>query len=339
MSYVHDNGPPALAEVRHRQAASRRPCRLLYRFAIGGPMVWSGTPSAVEPFSADGGPVGVLFCHGFTGSPASLRPWAQAVADAGYTVRLPRLPGHGTSVRAANRTGWPDWYDRIEREYVRLSQQCREVFVFGLSMGGCLALRLAQAHRAGRPGSVRDDDGFDVSGARPVAGLVLVNPAVVVNDRRLVALPLVRRLSESSAGIANDIAMPGENELGYTRVPHNALHSMLGMMKVVRAHLAEVTAPMLLFRSVHDHVVGPQSAALILGGITSTSVREQLLPRSFHVATLDYEADDITRGSLEFLRTHATAGQPVPAGAAVSASVGSGGSGSGGSGLGREAGP
>ena len=29
-----------------------------------------------EPFDHAGGPVGVLLCHGFTGSPQSLRPWA-----------------------------------------------------------------------------------------------------------------------------------------------------------------------------------------------------------------------------------------------------------------------
>lgn len=302
-------------------------------------MIRSGIPNQVEPFCADGGPVGVLFCHGFTGSPASLRPWAQAVADAGFTVRLPRLPGHGTTVHAANQTAWPDWYDRVEREYVRLSRRCAQVFVFGLSMGGCLALRLAQVHNGGQgadidhssPSGNTSHVGItsntshgsdrDRSGGLPVAGLVLVNPAVTVADRRLVALPLIRRLAESSPGIGNDIAAPGVSEQGYARVPHNALHSMLAMMKIVRAHMPEVTAPMLLFRSVNDHVVGPQSAPLILGGVTSAVVRERLLTRSFHVATLDYEADEIAAESIEFLHTYS---QPPVATGAVSARQGAG---------------
>ena len=45
-----------------------------------------------EPYAADGGPVGVLVCHGFTGSPRTVRPWAEYLAAAGLTVRAPRLP-------------------------------------------------------------------------------------------------------------------------------------------------------------------------------------------------------------------------------------------------------
>ncbi len=49
-----------------------------------------------EPWSAAGGPLGVLVLHGFTGNPQSMRSLAEAFAAAGYTVELPLLPGHGT---------------------------------------------------------------------------------------------------------------------------------------------------------------------------------------------------------------------------------------------------
>jgi esterase/lipase len=63
-----------------------------------------------EPFAADGGSIGVLLSHGFTGSPQSLRPWAEHLAAAGYAVRLPRLPGHGTTWQEMNTTRWTDWH-------------------------------------------------------------------------------------------------------------------------------------------------------------------------------------------------------------------------------------
>ena len=50
------------------------------------------------PFAADGGPVGVLVLHGFTGSPRTVRPWAEHLAAAGLTVRAPLL------ARARRRT-------------------------------------------------------------------------------------------------------------------------------------------------------------------------------------------------------------------------------------------
>ena len=49
-----------------------------------------------EPYSHDGGDTGVLLLHGFTSSPKSMKPWGEFLASHGYTVRGPRLPGHGT---------------------------------------------------------------------------------------------------------------------------------------------------------------------------------------------------------------------------------------------------
>jgi carboxylesterase len=113
-----------------------------------------------EPVRHDGGPVGVLLCHGFTGTPASLAEWAAYLAEAGHAVSVPRLPGHGTTWQEMNRTRWQDWYAAVERELLELADRHDSVVVGGLSMGGGLALRLAQQH----PDLVR--------------GLMLVNPSV-----------------------------------------------------------------------------------------------------------------------------------------------------------------
>jgi carboxylesterase len=237
------------------------------------------------PPAVAGGRVGVVLCHGFTGSPVSMQPWADALVAAGHEVRLPTLPGHGGSVAEANLSSWPDWFGAVERSYLDLERTCSSVFVFGLSMGGALSLRLAETHNP--------------------AGLVLVNPAVASSDRRLLLLPLIRRIRSSSRGIAGDIAKPGVSEGGLVRTPHHALASMLRLWSVVRSDLDKVTAPILLIRSEQDHVVGPESAKIILGNVSSTVVTTRVLTRSFHVATLDYEADEIFVASLAFIRRHA----------------------------------
>src|SRR3954451_8659309 len=113
-----------------------------------------------EPFSHDGGPVGAVLCHGLTGIPGSMRPWAEGLAGAGLTVRVPRLPGHGTRWQDANKVTWQDWYDELERAFDDVRSRCEQIFVLGLSMGGTLALRLAQQRGA------------------DVTGVVVVNPAL-----------------------------------------------------------------------------------------------------------------------------------------------------------------
>jgi len=231
----------------------------------------------------EGGSTGVLLLHGFTGSPASLRPWAEYLAGQGHTVLAPRLPGHGTSVQEMNRTRWQDWYSEASHALDRLTNRCAEVYVAGLSMGGALALRLA---------AERDQD---------VAGLVLVNPIVIKTDKRLLVTPVLKRLIGSVSGITNDIKKPGVDECGYARVPLRALDSLRDLMTVVRGDLPRVTAPLLLFRSVEDHVVEPLSSELVLQRVSSRDVTERVLDNSYHVATLDNDAPGIFAESAEFI--------------------------------------
>jgi carboxylesterase len=65
----------------------------------------------------------------------------------------------------------------------------------------------------------------------------------------------------------------------------------------------------LLFKSMTDHVVDPTSIRLLHQLLASTEITERRLHRSFHVATLDYEAEDIFRESTAFIREHSVLAQ------------------------------
>ncbi len=240
-----------------------------------------------EPYSADRGPVGVLLSHGFTATPRSVRPWAEYLAAAGCTVRLPRLPGHGTTWQDANSTSWQDWYGEIRQAYRQLQARCETIFAAGLSMGGTLVTRLAE----------EEGDGL--------AGLILVNPSFATERFDARFARYICWLVRSRPGLGSDIKAPHEDTLGYDRTPVRAFASLQRLWRVVLADLHRVTAPVLMFRSVEDHVVEPLSGALLLRGATSTSVREVLLENSYHVATMDHDAPLIFEGSLAFIREHA----------------------------------
>ncbi len=242
-----------------------------------------------EPWAADGGPVGALMVHGFTGSPQSLRPWAEHLASAGLTVALPRLPGHGTTWQEMAQTRWQDWYAEAERALLTLRDRCDAVFVMGLSMGGTLSLRLAEQH-----GDVVD-------------GLVLVNPSLQGEHPLLKAVPLLKHVLPSYKGVSNDIKKPGARELAYDRVPVRAVASLIQLWALTRGDLAQVTQPILLFRSAVDHVVEPSSARTLQQLVSSAEVEERVLHDSYHVATLDNDAPAIFAGSLDFVRRHAPA--------------------------------
>lgn len=239
--------------------------------------------TGAEPFNHDGSDVGVLLCHGFTGTPQSMRPWGEYLADRGYSVRIPLLPGHGTTWQEMNGTTWQDWYSCVDSVFRELHETCERVVVGGLSVGGALALKLAQEH-----------------GPR-ISGLALVNPAVKAEDARLRLLPVLKHLLGSLEAVGNDIKKPGVTELAYTRTPLKALHSLLNGWSSLVRDLPEVTQPVLLLRSPQDHLIPASSSALILSRISSRDVIEVQLMDSYHVATIDNDAPRIFDESAKFI--------------------------------------
>ncbi|WP_240917180.1 alpha/beta fold hydrolase [Nocardioides sp. HDW12B] len=240
---------------------------------------WSAEGSAL----ADGRRVGVLLCHGFTGSPASVRPWGERLAEEGYAVAVPRLPGHGTSWQDMNTTTWQQWYGEVERAFDTLLEDCDSVVVGGLSMGATLSLLLAA------------DRGPEVS------GLVSVNVSIDNKDPRRFAAPVIKRLMGSFPGIADDIKKPGVSEHGYDRLPLKAAHELLRLYRHLRPLLPQVTQPLLVVRSAEDHVADPGSHDLLLRSVSSRDVTEVVLEDSFHVATLDNDAPRIEKESAAFV--------------------------------------
>jgi carboxylesterase len=244
-----------------------------------------------EPFFHSGGNTGVLLCHGFTGSPASLRPWAERLAAAGLTVSLPRLPGHGTTWQDMAHTRWEDWYAEVDRAYEELCAHAGEIFLMGLSMGGCLALRMAELRGDG------------------VAGLVLVNPSLAADTKLFLLAPVLKLVVPSLKGIGSDIKKEGASELSYDRVPVRAAATLPQLWKVTQQQLAKVTQPVLVFLSTTDHVVGPASMRVLRAALPEARLTVRDLPDSYHVATLDNDAGQVFDGSLEFVRAHSRAGR------------------------------
>jgi carboxylesterase len=236
-----------------------------------------------RPELTGGRRVGVLLSHGFTGSPASMRPWGEYLGERGYGVQVPRLPGHGTTWKELNTLRWDDWYGEIARVFDLLCLDHDAVVVGGLSMGGALALRVAADH------------------PDRVAGVVLVNPAVATQRLDVKLLPVLKYLVPSFPGIGNDIKKPGGDEIGYDRTPLKAIHSLMQGWKPLIADLPKVTAPLLYFRSSEDHVVDDASQPIITSRVSSREIIERRLPESFHVATLDNDAPQIFEESAEFV--------------------------------------
>ncbi len=251
---------------------------MTYIRSMSDPQVLPGA----EPWSHEGGPHGALVLHGFTGCPQSMRGLAEAFAAAGFTVELPRLPGHGTTIDDMATTTWADWSATTEAAYEGLAARCERVVVAGLSMGGSLTVWLASRHPE-------------------IAGIVCINPATEPADAGMLAMfeELVAGGTLVIPGIGNDVAEPGQVELAYDQIPLLAAKSMFDAITDLQPSLAQITAPLLLLNSPQDHVVTPSNSDHLAASV-SGPVERVTLERSFHVATLDFDREIIETEAVAF---------------------------------------
>lgn len=248
----------------------------------------SGAPAGyLDDFSASGhGPnkkIGILLLHGFTGSPASMRPWAHFLNEKGFTVRVPRMPGHGTRWQDLNRVKWQEWPAKSQAELDALLAECEYVFVFGLSMGGGHTLYLT---------SMNNDR---------IAGIVLVNPMIHIPEFAIKFVDIIKHLVAKRPSVGDDIKKPGVTEWGYDALPTKGVAQLHRFLKLTRSRLGHVTVPLLLFHSIEDHVLKVSNTEIILDEIGSADKTRVELANSYHVATLDYDAQTIFENSLLFM--------------------------------------
>ena len=237
-----------------------------------------------EPWSHDGGPLGALCIHGFTGSPSSMRPVAQALADAGFTVELPRLPGHGTTVADMMTTGWADWTAAVSEAYERLAARTERQVVTGLSMGGALSLWLATQRPA-------------------LAGVMAINPATQPQAPEIIEMlrAMLADGTDVMPGIGSDIAKEGVVEVAYEGTPVAPLLSLMDGVADLQGRYGSCRQPLLLLNSPEDHVVAPEQAEFLAGAWGGT-VERVTLARSYHVATQDHDAGLIQERAVAFAR-------------------------------------
>ncbi|MGI8664323.1 MAG: alpha/beta hydrolase [Acidimicrobiales bacterium] len=236
-----------------------------------------------EPESIEGGPNGALVVHGFTGNPSSMRGIAHALAAAGFTVELPLLPGHGTSVADMQATSWSDWLGAAEDTYQRLAARVESVVIVGLSMGGAITCWLAAEHPE-------------------VAGIVAIN-AVVSEPPGIVELVqgLIDDGQEVMGGIGSDVADPAVQESAYPETPLRPLLTMAAAAGELQQRLGQITCPVLVLNSPQDHVVTPDNSDILAASVAGP-VERVTLERSYHVATVDFDRDLVERCVVDFAR-------------------------------------
>jgi carboxylesterase len=230
--------------------------------------------------------VGIIFVHGFTGSPISMRPWADFFSKKGFTVSVPLLPGHGTDPEDLNHIKWQQWPKKVEEELDWMVGAGRTTFIFGLSMGGGTTLHIA------------------LKRSSQLAGIVLVNPMIHVKSVPHQLAWVISRFQKMRSSVGDDIKKPGVTEHGYDSLPAVGVYQLLKMLSYTRKRLHDVTTPLMLFHSKEDHTLPVSNTEIIMEKIGSLDKQRIELVNSYHVATLDYDQEIIFENSLIFVEAN-----------------------------------
>lgn len=245
--------------------------------------------SGAEHFFLPGNSIGILICHGFNGTPQSVRYLGENFAARGFTVFAPRLAGHGTNENEMETSHYRDWIQDVEAAYAELKKTCTKVFAIGQSMGGALVLDLAT--------KVACD------------GILTINAALKVPEYEKYRNQSVPRFIPEGKP---DIKAENVNEIAYDRVPTKAVNQLLDIMQHTSTRLQRITCPLMLFHSPDDHVVPDRCSHQIYETVMSDDKEMVSLDNSYHVASLDYDKDYIIEQTHRFIQKHTKQANSAP---------------------------
>ena len=227
--------------------------------------------------------IGVLLLHGFTGSPVEMCLLGESLANEGYTVYAPLLPGHGTSPEDLAERTQDEFLEAAEEAYLKLQETCSVVHVVGQSMGGLLALSLA----------IRGKGSKVVALAAPVWLVQRIGEwAGILHHFKAYTERRKKRFRIGKKEITN----------GYSRMPLKSLAEVLKLRDQVLEELGKITQPLLLIYSNSEHTVKPESADKIAELATSAPVEIIRLEKSGHIITLDKEREPVFEHIIRFLK-------------------------------------
>lgn len=246
-------------------------------------------------------PLGVLALHGFTSHIDCVADLRFELEELGIPYRMPWLRGHGGDWKDLKGVTSEDWYEDGEDAFLDLLEECEEVIIVGLSMGGLVAMDLAAHYR------------------NQVAGVIGVATALKFKDPLAGLTGVISKVVPfwPAPNSYQDKTLKEKRNRNYAKFPTKAFASLYEYATTVKNRLSFVKAPALLIGSHKDQIIAPSANAIIYEKIESKSKKMVWFEESGHEMLLDLEAKKVRQTIKDFIeelmleKTAATEEKPV----------------------------
>ena len=212
---------------------------------------------------------GILLIHGFAGDIGEIAPLRDYLAQKGYVVKCPLLPGHGETKKELSQTTYENWITSTERAYLELSKSCGKIVLIGFSMGGLLAVNLWNY-------------GF--------SGLVTINTPVFYWNPKIIVTNLItdfRKYGKKYFDVSTD----------------KSLSSMLEFQKLLtktKSMFGNITCKTMVVQALDDDTVHYKSADYIFHRICADKSIYKL-PHGGHMIFQSESKDDVCKAIEDFI--------------------------------------
>ncbi len=229
---------------------------------------------------------GALLLHGFTGTPHEMKYLGTRLADEGFTVMIPRLPGHGTTLAEMVHTTGRDWMLAAREALIELRSYCTDVTCIGLSMGGILGILLAREFTVDR--------------------LVLLSTPAALPGRGVYLAPLLAPfkkilwVKDEKKGL-NSVEARSYHLCYNEGIPVRQAWHLHRLLRQAMRALPAVSSDALIIQSLGDEYIPADSINRIHARLGSRRKEKVFLDISNHAITVDYEKDYVAEEIIRFL--------------------------------------
>ncbi|HVH40229.1 MAG TPA: alpha/beta fold hydrolase [Gemmatimonadaceae bacterium] len=276
----------ALLWVQRAMRATLRERRFGQRFRLGA----EGIVAGAEPRTYEApGNRALLLLHGYNDSPQSLDQVARVIHAAGWTVRLPLMPGHGRSLRAFDQWTEQELLAHAREEFTKLRTTHRTVVVGGLSMGGALACWLAAESDA--------------------AGVVLYAPMLFVPRPMQVAVSTARLWSLFSKYVSGGgkrsihDAAAAKEMIAYGASTRRSFEALERLCLHTTARLGFIHSPVLVVQSEEDNRLPRDQSVHAIARIGSNDKTVMWTRGAGHVVTVDTGWKELADSTVRWLES------------------------------------